>query len=150
MATARGTPINTLGGCRLIYGRAFDEPRAAIKIMASESQGTTSSRVETRESPCRVTFLWQCNYFYNILAVLCAVPVRCVLCPAGALSMFKCCRLPNKLKANYKQRYYKQPGRRKSASATSTKAQFSRAAAPRVSGILISPPHLKRFTRRIF
>lgn len=116
MATARGTPINTLGGCRLIYGRAFDEPRAAIKIMASESQGTTSSRVETRESPCRVTFptfLWQCNYFYDILAVLCAVCCACVLCPAGALSMFKCCRLPNKLKANYKQRYYKQPGRRK-------------------------------------
>lgn len=83
MATARGTPINTLGGCRLIYGRAFDESRAAIKIMASESQGTTSSRVETRESPCRVTFpafLWQCNYFYDILAVLCAVCCACVLC----------------------------------------------------------------------
>lgn len=88
MATARGTPINTLGGCRLIYGRAFDGPRAAIKIMASKSEGTTSSRVETCELPCRVTFIWQCNYFYDILAVLCAVScVRRVLFPCSSVAV---------------------------------------------------------------
>lgn len=71
MATARGAPINTFGHCRLIYGRAIDEPRAAIKIMASKrARGTASvACVETRELPRRVTFMWQRNYFYDIFAV---------------------------------------------------------------------------------
>lgn len=77
MATARGTPINTLGGCRLIYGRAFDEPRAAIKIMAS------------KKAKARLVLAWRhanCHAalpLYGSVIIFMTFLPCCALCPVS-------------------------------------------------------------------